>query len=720
MIKQIHSSLLVAVFLLSAASNPFEGVVCIVGKAMAQPDTIPQLLQQTPFWMQDTYVIARGADTVFITHGNGIGISVDGGQTFEIRDTEMDGGIGICLTREGPLWQFNSSGVLEQSVTGGISWQPPPSPQTASKYVIDGVSSEGQCFWFQSADRKKIVSTTDEGVSWDTLPFSSAPYALEVDWLDANHGVQLIPYVALRTTSDGGQTWDTVVSKQSPQPQVQLISQGATVAYLARSVIDVSLGAGAQYFLSTDTGHTWALEGNVDQIGSIVSLRNNLWYAIGNGSLFRSTDRSVSWKPAPYTCPNGPGAIAFGDSIHGTALGTAVTDDGGSTWDCLDTAIYVQGPVQGSSTPTIFPGGFDASSYYGLAARYGKTYICLTTDRGNSWSALFPSPARMSFLPLGRRLFFGSSGDIIRTDDYGNTFDTVRFNYEGFSSYLERTPDGTLWAGNEREFLVSLDSGATWTDRFDSVPYRWDSAQLNYSFTPVDRTTGFVKTSSGGIFRTTDAGLTWRSDSSASSAMQIPTFVLDSRHWFYSPGYRSVQYTSDAGATWDTLKLPPTNGYVGNLFAVDSERWLLDGLYTTSAGASWLPIPGWDNGYHVEFTVMDSSTAFGGQLWRLDMPWYVKPQERVTSIPAAEQPTATASPNPMGKFTILSFTTATEGEVKIEVFDVLGNKVTGGFSTTLASGNHTAPLSLAGLPAGIYYARIATPSGIQTVKLSKE
>src|SRR5665213_775631 len=257
MSKRIRSSVILAVLLLSAASTPFEGVVCIVSKAMAQPDTIPQLLQQIPFWMQDTYVVARGADTVFITHGNGIGISVDGGRTFEFRDTEMGGGIGICLTRFGPLWQFNSSGVLEQSVTGGLSWQPALSPQTASKNVVDGVSAEGRHFWFQTADRKKIVSTTDEGVSWDTLLFASAPYAPIFDWLDANHGVQLIPYAVLRTTSDGGRTWDTVVSKQSPQPQVQLISQGAAVGYLARGVIDVSIGVGGAYFLSTDTGHTW-------------------------------------------------------------------------------------------------------------------------------------------------------------------------------------------------------------------------------------------------------------------------------------------------------------------------------------------------------------------------------------------------------------------------------------------------------------------------------
>ena len=705
--------LLLFILLLSIAPSS-------TGTARAQPDTIPRLLQPVPFWMQDSYAVARGADTVLLTQGNGIGISVDGGRTFELRDTASGGGHGICLTREGPLWQFNSSGALERSETGGLTWEAAPSPQSAAASVVDGASPDGRRFWFQTADRKKIVSTTDNGISWDTMFFASAPFSPEFDWLDAQHGVQLIPNVVLRTTSNGGQSWDSVVTKQAPQPQLQILTQGAGVSYIVRGVIESSIGAGAAFFLSSDTGHSWSFHANVDQIGNVVPVRDSLWYAIGNGELFRSTDWSATWNPAHYTCPNGPGALAFGDAFHGTALGTAVTSDGGNAWDCLDTSIYVKSPVAGSNIQNVFPTGLDASSYYGFATRYGATYLCLTTDRGDTWSVLFPVPAGTSFLPLGHRLFFGSSGNVIRTDEYGTTFDTLNFNYQGFSGYLKRSPDGALWAGNEREFLVSLDSGASWTDRFDSVPYRWDSTQLNYSFTPVDRETGFVETSSGGIFRTTDAGLTWRPDSS-----HVPTFVLDARHWFYSPLYRTDNYTSDAGASWDSIAVPPTNGPIGALFAVDSERWTLDGFYTSNAGQSWLPIPGWNNSEHVYFTVIDSSTAFGDvpnykSLWRLDMPWYVKPLQAVAPSLTEIQSNATAAPNPAGETTILSFTTTSTGNVTIELFDELGNKVAGGFSGMLVAGNHTQPISLAGLAAGIYYVHVATSSGIQTIKLVKE
>jgi len=95
-----------------------------------------------------------------------------------------------------------------------------------------------------------------------------------------------------------------------------------------------------------------------------------------------------------------------------------------------------------------------------------------------------------------------------------------------------------------------------------------------------------------------------------------------------------------------------------------------------------------------------------------------------TASGVVEQSDATvppiADPNPTAESTFLSFTTASAGNVKIEVFDALGNKVTGGFSGTLAAGNHTEPVSLVNLPAGVYYARIQTEAGTKTIKLVKE
>jgi len=87
----------------------------------------------------------------------------------------------------------------------------------------------------------------------------------------------------------------------------------------------------------------------------------------------------------------------------------------------------------------------------------------------------------------------------------------------------------------------------------------------------------------------------------------------------------------------------------------------------------------------------------------------------------------TASPNPLQGGTTLTFGMNQDAYVKIELFDVLGNRVSGygyGFAASEAFypyGNHSVAVSLSGLASGTYYARISTSFGeSQTVKLVKE
>ena len=81
-----------------------------------------------------------------------------------------------------------------------------------------------------------------------------------------------------------------------------------------------------------------------------------------------------------------------------------------------------------------------------------------------------------------------------------------------------------------------------------------------------------------------------------------------------------------------------------------------------------------------------------------------------------------ASPNPVTTGTVISFGIRKEAYVKIEVFDILGNRVSSaGFESLFEPGNKAVPISLQGLPSGTYFARILTAYGeVQTVKLVKE
>lgn len=88
--------------------------------------------------------------------------------------------------------------------------------------------------------------------------------------------------------------------------------------------------------------------------------------------------------------------------------------------------------------------------------------------------------------------------------------------------------------------------------------------------------------------------------------------------------------------------------------------------------------------------------------------------------------TATASPNPTGSGTVLTFGMAQTAYVRVELFDVLGTVVRGpssavrGFEEYLGVGNHSVPLDMSTLPSGTYYARLTTAYGeTRTVQIVK-
>ncbi|HEY3874695.1 MAG TPA: T9SS type A sorting domain-containing protein [Candidatus Kapabacteria bacterium] len=83
---------------------------------------------------------------------------------------------------------------------------------------------------------------------------------------------------------------------------------------------------------------------------------------------------------------------------------------------------------------------------------------------------------------------------------------------------------------------------------------------------------------------------------------------------------------------------------------------------------------------------------------------------------------ASASPNPTGTGTVLTFGTAKEAYVIVNLYDVLGHTAgTAHFEGSIEPGNHSIPLSLIGLPPGTYFARIQTTyAEVQSVKIVKE
>lgn len=123
----------------------------------------------------------------------------------------------------------------------------------------------------------------------------------------------------------------------------------------------------------------------------------------------------------------------------------------------------------------------------------------------------------------------------------------------------------------------------------------WAVENLNTPTTPAG---GFA------VFRTTDGARTWHRqlvlESSFVGFVQISVQFVDQNHGFMGVGdpFEQLERTSDGGANWDSIPLPPDSHRVDAIaFSNATDGWVLLGgevpmLYaTTDAGNTWQPLP---------------------------------------------------------------------------------------------------------------------------------
>jgi hypothetical protein len=74
-------------------------------------------------------------------------------------------------------------------------------------------------------------------------------------------------------------------------------------------------------------------------------------------------------------------------------------------------------------------------------------------------------------------------------------------------------------------------------------------------------------------------------------------------------------------------------------------------------------------------------------------------------------------PNPFNPTTTISFTLPRAADVKLEVFNVLGQKVVNVLERPMSAGTHQVELDAGNLPSGIYFYRLSHPGGTETKKM---
>ena len=248
-------------------------------------------------------------------------------------------------------------------------------------------------------------------------------------------------------------------------------------------------------------------------------------------------------------------AVHFVNQLTGWITGASSdirkTTDGGATWVQQSFGV-------GSGNNDIWFKDLNNGFVIGNNGILRKT-----TNGGATWQTI-SSGVTVTL----RRIFFAnnnlgfvacSNGQILRTTDGGNTWNTITTGAGGINDIFF-VDANTGYLSSSNNLFKSVDGGLTWS----TVTTGASLPILRIFFT--DLNTGYLSVGGEGIYKTTNAGLTWNNNTTLNGLYDTfyAIYFTDANTGYIGGDLGKINKTVDGGLTWKNM----TTGLGTELFTV--------------------------------------------------------------------------------------------------------------------------------------------------------
>ena len=402
---------------------------------------------------------------------------------------------------------------------------------------------------------------------------------------------------------------------------------------------------------------------------------------------------------------------------------------------------------QNSGTNAILQDVFFVDQDYGWIT--GAHIILHTTDGGNTWVEQ-PAPPNQNFYI---DIFFldrmngwscGNEAKIIHTTDGGNTWVDQPNPYTFpnpilYSIYFANADTGWAFGGdhgnyptfiNRRVVLYTTNGGNTWDFQYNNSG---NSYPPIYSSHFLSSTEGFVACEYGDIMYSSNGGNTWIEKSPVSSFDLLGIYFIDSNTGWVSgkylgvPHYASISKTTDGGNSWNTQSFG-TDEYLTDIYFVDEMTgWAVGGtiggsgtstiLHTTDGGENWSmqSSPTSNTLYGLSFSDINNGWAVGfdGTVVAYSIPVAAEPEQSSPDDYLLSQ----NYPNPFNPSTTIEYSIPESGNVKLIVYNSLGEEVTSLLNEFREAGNYTVRFDAGRMSSGIYFYKLTSGNFSEVKKM---
>ncbi|MCF6351408.1 MAG: oxidoreductase [Cyclobacteriaceae bacterium] len=234
---------------------------------------------------------------------------------------------GLSAVNEQIAWASGSGGTVLKTINGGETWVDVSVPEADSIQFRDiEAFDKNTAIIMGVASPAKFYKTIDGGATWKEVYSNSHPgiFFDAMDFWDTQNGIAfgdaIDEHLVIITTTDGGISWQEInysTLPKSPEGEGGFAASGTCLTTFGESTVWIGLGSPAsRMFKSEDKGHMW----------TVVETPMKRPNATASAGIF-----SLAFTSPAY-------GIAVGGDYEDDKdrnLNAAITTNGGKTWNVL-------------------------------------------------------------------------------------------------------------------------------------------------------------------------------------------------------------------------------------------------------------------------------------------------------------------------------------------------------------------------------------------------
>jgi uncharacterized repeat protein (TIGR02543 family) len=364
-----------------------------------------------------------------------------------------------------------------------------------------------------------LFASTDGGLLWQEVPGFAGTNVHQVAYSPA-YAVDKTIFVAgdrgIQRSSDAGATWSKLVILPPPAPEQNVTALAISPDYPTDPVILAGTDYGA-VFRSIDAGATWSVVYSAPDLTNITSIAfatsHEAFLVPGYGLVNKSSDTGATWQQTTAGSAGGYAILPFpdyptsGGVIYASINGARISTDKGATW-----GGYLLG-----------------DEVYSLAAA--------------------------GDFSVNHTLYAGTAAGVQKSVDAGGTWQLLT---AGSSAAVATTPlDNSVLAAVGTDLMTSGDGGASWQWHSQGILGMTVNRVIPSPALAVNDTL-FVATVNGGVYRTTNRGVTWErlgTEFNGVSSLALSPGVGGNHTLLAGTDRQGIFASSDNGQSWS-----PANG----------------------------------------------------------------------------------------------------------------------------------------------------------------